>query len=52
MRHGRYPFIVGFLAAPVALYVVFVVAAYLQTFQLAFTTWSGFGPIRYAGRPA
>src|SRR5919107_1392513 len=49
MRHGKYPFIIGFLAVPVALYVTFVVAAYLQTFQLAFTEWSGLGPIRYIG---
>ena len=41
MRHGKYPFIIGFLVVPVALYVTFVVAAYLQTFQLALTDWSG-----------
>ncbi|GAA1629704.1 carbohydrate ABC transporter permease [Actinoplanes couchii] len=49
MRHGKYPFIIGFLAVPVALYAVFVVAAYVQTFQLAFTSWSGFGVIKYVG---
>lgn len=49
MRHGKYPFIIGFLAVPVALYVTFVVAAYIQTFQLAFTNWSGLGPITYVG---
>jgi N-acetylglucosamine transport system permease protein len=49
MRHGKYPFIIGFLAVPVALYVTFVVAAYVQTFQLAFTDWSGLGPITYVG---
>ena len=49
MRHGKYPFIIGFLAVPVALYVTFVVAAYLQTFQLALTDWSGLGPITYVG---
>ncbi|HWS38135.1 MAG TPA: sugar ABC transporter permease [Actinoplanes sp.] len=49
MRHGKYPFIIGFLAVPVALYAVFVVAAYVQTFQLAFTSWSGFGVIEYVG---
>ena len=26
MRHGKYPFIIGFLAVPVALYCTFVVA--------------------------
>ncbi|GAB1690640.1 carbohydrate ABC transporter permease [Krasilnikovia sp. M28-CT-15] len=49
MRHGKYPFIIGFLAVPVALYVTFVVAAYLQTFQLSMTSWSGLGPIKYIG---
>jgi N-acetylglucosamine transport system permease protein len=49
MRHGRLPFIIGFLAVPVALYVTFVVAAYIQTFQLAFTNWSGLGAIKYVG---
>ncbi|BBH67186.1 sugar ABC transporter permease [Actinoplanes sp. OR16] len=49
MRHGKYPFIIGFLAVPVALYGTFVVAAYIQTFQLAFTSWSGLGPITYVG---
>ncbi|GLY93701.1 sugar ABC transporter permease [Actinoplanes sp. NBRC 103695] len=49
MRHGKYPFIIGFLVVPVALYVTFVVAAYVQTFQLAFTDWSGLGPISYVG---
>ena len=49
MRHGKYPFIIGFLVVPVVLYVTFVVAAYVQTFQLAFTDWSGLGPITYVG---
>ncbi|WP_229073638.1 carbohydrate ABC transporter permease [Actinoplanes sp. DH11] len=49
MRHGRTPFIIGFLAVPVALYATFVVAAYIQTFQLAFTNWSGLGTIKYVG---
>ena len=49
MRHGKYPFIIGFLAVPVVLYCVFVVAAYVQTFQLALTNWSGLGPIHYVG---
>jgi N-acetylglucosamine transport system permease protein len=49
MRHGKYPFIIGFLVVPVALYCVFVVGAYIQTFQLAFTGWSGLGPIEYIG---
>jgi N-acetylglucosamine transport system permease protein len=49
MRHGKYPFIIGFLAVPVALYATFVVAAYLQTFQLSLTSWSGLGPVQYIG---
>src|SRR3954468_10696657 len=49
MRHGKYPFIIGFLAVPVALYGTFVVAAYIQTFQLSLTNWSGLGPIEYIG---
>lgn len=41
MRHGKYPFIVGFLAAPVTIYVTFVIAPYLQAFYLAMTNWRG-----------
>ncbi|GAA0465942.1 sugar ABC transporter permease [Paractinoplanes deccanensis] len=49
MRRGKYPFIIGFLIVPVALYCTFVVAAYLQTFQLSLSSWSGLGPIEYVG---
>jgi N-acetylglucosamine transport system permease protein len=45
MRHGKYPFIIGFLVVPVALYAVFVIGAYLQTFWLSLTNWSGLGPV-------
>ncbi|BCL12683.1 carbohydrate ABC transporter permease [Micromonospora sagamiensis] len=41
MRHGRYPFIIGFLAAPVAIYVTFVLGPYAQAFYLATTNWRG-----------
>ncbi|MGC5015334.1 carbohydrate ABC transporter permease [Streptosporangium sp. DT93] len=41
MRQGRYPFIVGFLAAPVLLYVVFVVSPYVQAFYISLTDWKG-----------
>ncbi|MEV4546305.1 N-acetylglucosamine transport system permease protein [Micromonospora echinaurantiaca] len=41
MRHGRYPFIVGFLAVPVAIYVTFVIGPYAQAFYLATTNWRG-----------
>ncbi|MEU8821108.1 sugar ABC transporter permease [Actinoplanes sp. NPDC048796] len=49
MRRGKYPFIIGFLIVPVALYCTFVVAAYIQTFQLSLSNWSGLGPIEYVG---
>ena len=45
MRHGKYPFIIGFLVVPVALYAVFVVWAYIQAFYLSAYQWSGFGPL-------
>ena len=45
MRHGKYPFIIGFLAVPVVLYVVFVVWAYIQAFYLSVYEWSGLGPV-------
>ena len=41
MRHGKYPFVIGFLVIPVVLYVVYVIAPYVQAFQLAFTDWHG-----------
>jgi N-acetylglucosamine transport system permease protein len=49
MRHGRYPFIVGFLAAPVALYVVFVIAPYAQAFYISMTSWKGFAAPQWVG---
>ncbi|WIM93206.1 sugar ABC transporter permease [Actinoplanes oblitus] len=49
MRHGKYPFIIGFLVVPLALYLVFVVGAYLQMFQLSLTDWSGYGGFTYIG---
>jgi N-acetylglucosamine transport system permease protein len=42
MRHGRVPFIVGFLFAPVTIYVVFVIWPYAQTFYLSMTNWTGY----------
>jgi N-acetylglucosamine transport system permease protein len=41
MRRGKYPFIVGFLIAPVTLYVVFVIYPYIQTFYLSTRNWRG-----------
>jgi N-acetylglucosamine transport system permease protein len=49
MRHGKYPFIIGFLVVPVVLYGVFVVAAYVQTFSLALRDWSGLGASTFIG---
>jgi N-acetylglucosamine transport system permease protein len=41
MRYGKYRFVIGFLIAPVALYVTFVIAPYAQAFYLATTNWRG-----------
>jgi N-acetylglucosamine transport system permease protein len=49
MRHGKYPFVVGFLIAPVVLYAVFVLSPYVQTIRLSFTNWRGFAPPQYIG---
>jgi len=49
MRHGKYPFIIGFLVVPLALYLIFVVGAYLQMFLLSLTDWSGFGAYNFIG---
>lgn len=49
MRHGKYPFIIGFLVVPVALYVVFVVAPYAQAFYISLTNWRGYAPPTWAG---
>jgi N-acetylglucosamine transport system permease protein len=42
MRHGRYRFIAGFLAAPIALYLIFMISPYVQTLAYSFTSWAGF----------
>ncbi|MGH3731233.1 MAG: carbohydrate ABC transporter permease [Micromonosporaceae bacterium] len=50
MRHGRYPFIVAFLAPPVALYAIYVISPYLQAFYISLTRWSGFtANVEYIG---
>ncbi|GAA3005325.1 carbohydrate ABC transporter permease [Actinokineospora diospyrosa] len=41
MPRGSARFVIGFLALPVIIYVVFVIAPYLQAFYLAFTDWRG-----------
>ena len=49
MRHGKYPFVIGFLIVPVTLYVVFVVSPYLQAFYISLTNWRGYAPPKYVG---
>lgn len=46
MRHGKYRFIIGFLAVPVALYAVLVISPFVQDFQISMTDWSGLTPER------
>jgi N-acetylglucosamine transport system permease protein len=47
MRHGKYRFIIGFLAIPVALYGVFVISPFVQDFQISMTDWTGLTPDRH-----
>jgi N-acetylglucosamine transport system permease protein len=49
MRHGKYPFVIGFLVVPVVLYLVFVVSPYLQAFYIAMTNWRGFAAPQWIG---
>src|ERR1700742_501876 len=49
MRHGKYPFIIGFLVVPLALYAMFVINAYLQMFRLSVTNWTGYGAFKDVG---
>ncbi|MFK3985677.1 carbohydrate ABC transporter permease [Micromonospora sp. NPDC050397] len=49
MRHGKYPFVIGFLAAPVLLYSVFVIAPYAQAFQISMTNWRGLSAPKWVG---
>lgn len=41
MRKGQYTFVTGFLLVPVALYLVFVIWPYVQTFGYSLTDWQG-----------
>ncbi len=43
MRHGKYPFVLSFLALPVLVYVVFMVWPYIQDVFLSLTRWNGLG---------
>jgi N-acetylglucosamine transport system permease protein len=41
VKHGRYPFILSFLALPVGLYTWLVILPFAQAFQISLTDWSG-----------
>lgn len=44
MQHGKYPFIVGFLVLPLALYGLFVISPFAQAFHYSLTDWTGVSP--------
>ncbi|MBQ0825299.1 carbohydrate ABC transporter permease [Streptomyces tagetis] len=44
MQHGKYRFIVGFLAVPLGLYTLFVVWPFVQSIYYSFTDWTGLSP--------
>ncbi|MEU3952758.1 sugar ABC transporter permease [Streptomyces achromogenes] len=44
MSHGKYRFIVGFLALPLGLYALFVVWPFIQSIYYSFTDWTGLSP--------
>ncbi|MEU9857231.1 sugar ABC transporter permease [Streptomyces sp. NPDC047974] len=44
MQHGKYRFIVGFLAVPLALYALFVIWPFIQSIYYSLTDWSGLSP--------
>ncbi|WP_128431028.1 carbohydrate ABC transporter permease [Streptomyces cyaneus] len=50
MQHGKYRFIVGFLALPIIVYAVFVISPFVQAFQISLTDWSGLvGTAKFVG---
>ncbi len=50
MKYGRYPFILGFLAPGLLLYVVFVLSPFAQAFHYSLTDWTGISPeFEYVG---
>lgn len=50
MQHGKYPFIVGFLALPLTLYAIFVISPFVQAFHYSLTDWTGVSPeFNYVG---
>ncbi|WP_144121282.1 carbohydrate ABC transporter permease [Catellatospora sichuanensis] len=44
MRQGKYPFVIGFLIAPLALYGMFVLRPIAAAVQVSMTNWSGLSP--------
>ncbi|WP_282695725.1 sugar ABC transporter permease [Streptomyces sp. CC208A] len=44
MQHGKYRFIVGFLAVPLALYALFVIWPFVQAIYYSLTDWTGLSP--------
>ncbi|WP_030420675.1 sugar ABC transporter permease [Streptomyces sp. SCSIO 75703] len=44
MQHGKYRFVVGFLAVPLGLYTLFVVWPFVQSIYYSFTDWTGLSP--------
>lgn len=44
MQHGKYRFIVGFLALPLGLYALFVLWPFVQSIYYSFTDWTGLSP--------
>ncbi|GGQ16972.1 carbohydrate ABC transporter permease [Streptomyces mutabilis] len=44
MQHGKYRFIVGFLAVPLGLYALFVIWPFVQSIYYSFTDWTGLSP--------
>ncbi|MGW4441462.1 carbohydrate ABC transporter permease [Streptomyces sp. NPDC004682] len=44
MQHGKYRFIVGFLALPLGIYALFVVWPFIQSIYYTFTDWTGLSP--------
>ncbi|WP_329024377.1 carbohydrate ABC transporter permease [Streptomyces sp. NBC_00690] len=50
MQHGKYRFIVGFLALPLIIYGIFVISPFIQAFQISLTDWSGLvGSSKFVG---
>jgi N-acetylglucosamine transport system permease protein len=50
MQHGKYRFIAGFLVGPIAIYAVFVISPFVQTFYYSLTNWTGVSPeFEYVG---